>query len=72
MPWIGALIIGLLSVLVNFWVAHRLRQSNERNLTRQIENAKEITLSQFKSTIATKNRQDWINELRNAISDAIS
>src|SRR5688572_13458268 len=36
MPWIVALSIGLLSVLVNFWVAHRLRQSNERNLKKQI------------------------------------
>lgn len=72
MPWIAAILIGIITAFVNFWVAHRLRQSNERNLQRQIENAKETTLIQFNATLATKNRQDWINELRQNISEFLT
>ncbi len=105
MPWIVALFIGVLSVFINFWVAHRLRQSNERSLQnqiesnernllrqiesnernslrqiesnekslqRQIETAKETSLVEFKVTIATKNRQEWINELRQTLSEYLS
>ena len=72
MPWIVALLIGLASAYVNFWIAHRLRQSNEINLQKQINNSKETTLTQFKATIATKNRQDWINELRQTLSDYLA
>ena len=72
MPWLVALIIGILSVMVNFWVAHRLRQSNETNLQKQIDNVKDTTLTQFKATIGTKNRQDWINELRNTLSEYLT
>lgn len=72
MPWIAALLIGFSAAFVNFWVAHRLRQSNERNLQRQIENSKETTLTQFNATLATKNRQDWINELRQTLSEFLT
>lgn len=83
MPWIVAFIIGMLSVIVNLWATHKLRESNERNLQRQIESseriiesqlktAKESKLLEFKATIASKNRQDWINELREALSEYLS
>lgn len=72
MPWIAALLIGVASAVINLIIAHCLRKSNEINMNKQIENAKEITLTQFKSTIATKNRQDWINEFRHSVSDFIS
>ncbi|HET6992384.1 MAG TPA: hypothetical protein VFJ43_13710 [Bacteroidia bacterium] len=83
MPWIAAIIIGLLSAGINFLVAYRLRKSNDINIQRQIdsgkeatqkqiETAKETTLLQFKSTIAAKNRQDWINEVRNQLSELIA
>lgn len=94
MPWIVAFIIGLLSALVNFFIARQLRQSNENNLQRQIESsernlqrqiesnerslqrqietAKETTITGFKATINTKNRQEWINELRHTVSQFLS
>jgi len=72
MPWIAALIIGVLSAGVNFWIGHKLRQSNERNLQRQIESSNNIAMTQFKTTIATKNRQEWINELRHEISELLT
>jgi hypothetical protein len=82
-PWIVAFLIGLLSALVNFWVSHRLRQSNERNLRSQIESnernikmqietIKETKLIEFKATIATKNRQEWINDVRHTLAEYIS
>lgn len=43
-------------------------ESNERSLQKQIEITKETTLIEFKATIATKNRQEWINELRETLS----
>lgn len=94
MPWIVALLIGILSVLMNFWVSHRLRQSNEtnlknqtesnernlqrqiesneRSLNKQIEASKETKLIEFKATIAISNRQQWLNELRQTLTDYLS
>jgi hypothetical protein len=72
MPWIVAFVIGLLSVFVNFWVANRLRQSNERNLQSQLKSSKETILLEFQATIASKNRQEWINELRQTLSEYLS
>lgn len=72
LPWIIALLIGIISALINLFIAYRLRQSNDRNIQRQIDGSKDITLIQFKSTIASKNRQEWINELRHATSELIS
>lgn len=71
LPWIVALIIGVISAVVNLWAAHQLKKSNENTIQKQIDSAKETTLMQFKTTIATKNRQDWIDELRDTISEYI-
>ncbi len=94
MPWIVALLIGIISAFVNFWMAHRLRQSNERNLQRQIdsneknlkeqidsnerflqkqiETTKETKILEFKATIASKNRQEWLSELRHTLTEYLS
>lgn len=83
MPWFVALFIGVLSAIINFWLGHRLQksneenlhnqiESNERNILKQIETTKEIKILEFKSTIATKNRQEWINELRQALSEYLT
>jgi len=69
MPWIAALLIGLLSAFVNFWLGFKQRKSNEKILQDQISNAKDISITQFKATIATKNRQEWINDLRHSLSE---
>lgn len=67
-----ALIIGIISAIVNLCVARRLRYSNERNLQKLIENAKETTMREFNATINTHNRQEWINELRHTLSQLLS
>lgn len=72
MPWIAALIIGILSALINVWVADRLKKSNEKNIDRQLNNAKDLALAEFGATLGTKNRQDWIDDLRHNLSEFIS
>jgi hypothetical protein len=83
LPWIIAFIIGLLSALVNFWIAYRLRlsnernllnqiQSNERNVKAQIESVKEAKLIEFKATIAAKNRQEWVNDVRHTLAEYLA
>jgi hypothetical protein len=72
MPWISALIIGTLSAIINLLVMERIRKSNEMTIGLQMTNAKELALSQFKATLGTKNRQDWIDLLRNSLSELIS
>lgn len=69
MPWIAALLIGLLSAFVNFWIGKEQRKANEKALQDLISNAKDISIIQFKATIATKNRQEWINDLRHSLSE---
>jgi len=71
-PWIIALIIGILTVVVNIYLSKKLRESAERNLNLQLNNAKEITIAQLKGTVATKNRQEWINELRHNITEVLT
>ena len=72
MPWIVALIIGLISAIVNMSISYSLRKSNEKNLLQQINNTKDITLMQLKATLGAKNRQDWIDELRHILSDCLA
>lgn len=38
----------------------------------QIQNSQNLALTQFKATLNTKNRQDWINELRQSISEFLA
>ncbi|WP_400076355.1 hypothetical protein [Winogradskyella sp. R77965] len=83
MPWVAALLIGIISAIVNIKISNDLKRSNEVNISNQISGAqeniklqiesdKESTLTQFKATVATKNRQEWINELRDTLSQYLS
>lgn len=72
LAWIVALIIGFLSAGVNLWIAKRQRDYSEASLKRQIDSAKETTMMQFKATMGTKNRQEWINELRQTLAELIT
>lgn len=72
MPWITALIIGILSGLINIWIADRIKKSNEKTIGLQMNNAKNLALSEFKATLGTNNRQGWIDELRHNLSELIS
>lgn len=72
MSWVAAIIIGVLSALINVYVAIQLKKSNERNIDRQLNNSKELALAEFGATLGTKNRQDLIDRLRDSLSDFVS
>jgi hypothetical protein len=72
MPWIAAFFIGIFSALINFYIAHAQKKSNERLLEKQLKNIIDTTQTEFKITIATKNRQEWITELRQELSGFLS
>lgn len=83
MPWIGAIIVGGLTVLTNILINRRSLKTNREVINLQLENAKEIALAQlnnsrqivqtdFNKTVLSGNRQAWINDLRNCMSKIIS
>lgn len=70
-------------MIANFQAAKQLRKSNgisiskqlksnRENIDKQIKNAELIALSQFKANLATNNRQDWIDSIRENLSDFVS
>jgi methyl-accepting chemotaxis protein len=68
MPWIAALIIGILSVLITILT----NRSQKQVLLRQIESAKEIARLDFSKTVISGNRQEWINKLRDNLSEYLA
>lgn len=71
-PAILTLIAGVISVLMNWLIAKRLRESTAANIERQLDEAKRIKYLELQATINTKNRQEWMNQFRDAISEYIS
>jgi hypothetical protein len=72
MPWIAALIVGLLTILANVLLNKSLRDLSKESLKQQLDNGLKINQLQFKSSLASNNRQTWINSLRDNISEFIS
>lgn len=68
-PWIVSLIIALITVIVNLWISASQRKTSLKVVTAQIESSTKLAKTQFEFTLNSKNRQDWINELRNSISE---
>lgn len=61
MPWFVALLIGVLTTVTNIFV---MRKSMKVN--------KDIAELNFNSNVLSKNRQEWINTLRDLISEYIA
>lgn len=83
MPWIGAILVGILTVLANLIISKLARKSNKETVDKQLSFSKEIALAQienaknnalldFNKTVLSGNRQNWINELRELISKILS
>jgi hypothetical protein len=68
MPWIVALLIGILTVLANWFISKNQRKITLENLKIQTELAKQS----IKKDILSKNRQEWINTLRNDVASYLS
>lgn len=72
MPWIGAILIGILTVAANYIINRQIRKTNTESLDKQLENARFINKIDFNKTVLSGNRQVWINDLRNIISELLS
>lgn len=83
MPWIGAIIIAILTVVTNILIAKSNLKSARKNLEQQIQSStviannqidsnRETTIRQFRATLNTNNRQAWVTDVRNVISDLLT
>jgi hypothetical protein len=68
MPWIVALFIGIFTIIANIII-----NKNQRELTRiSLKNQLDISVNSINKDILSKNRQEWINTLRDCVSDYLS
>jgi len=83
MPWIVSLAIGLLAFGTNMFVSYNSRRTNLETAQNQLANATTLSLAQikqsrennerdFNKTVMSGNRQNWITEFRNLISEILS
>lgn len=72
LPAILTLIAGLLAVYINWKISAKLRENTKENIERQLAEARSIKIAEIKSSINIKNRQEWMNQFREAISEYVS
>ena len=68
MPWIVALLIGGLTILANILINKGQRKLTMLNL----KNQSELAIKSINKDILSNNRQEWINTLRDCISNYLS
>src|SRR5882672_933469 len=69
LPWITSLVIAGVTVVVNLIISFSTRRTSLKVVKQQIESSVNLARIQFQSTLNSKNRQDWINEVRNCMSE---
>jgi hypothetical protein len=70
-PWIASLFIGILSYVVGRGQISKMTE--QIKLGRQtLETQKEIAINEIKKNVILSNRQKWISELRDLISELVS
>lgn len=69
MPWIAALLIGILTIMANFSTSHFLGKRAKEQLDRQLESSERMNEKQIKATVLSANRQKWIDELREKMTE---
>jgi hypothetical protein len=71
-PSLIAIFIGGLAFSATLITSKRQLKSNKESLERQINSSLEIAKLDFRKNVLSDNRQSWINELRELISELIS
>jgi hypothetical protein len=71
-PSLIAIFVGGLAFLATLITSKRQLKSNTESLERQINSSLEIAKLDFRKNVLSDNRQTWINELRELISELIS
>ena len=69
--WGVSLLISIVTIIVSWRVTVRNNKNSKEVALDQIKNSKELALTEFKATLNSKNRQDWINEVRHSLSEYI-
>ncbi|MGJ1501417.1 hypothetical protein [Sphingobacterium multivorum] len=72
MPWIGAIIIGFLTVGGNVLISKQSRKSNSAIAEKQIEQLRINSERDFNKTVLSSSRQLWVNDLRSLISELLT
>jgi len=72
MPWIAAILISLLSFLLNILLANANQKASRLNINNQIQSSSQIANNQIRATLNTNNRQAWVTEVRNVLSELIT
>lgn len=78
MPWIAALLIGILTTGANIVISRNLKKTSLENTKAQLENATKLSLAQietsrknnerdFNKTVLSGNMQIWSNDFRDVI-----
>jgi len=68
MTWIVAFLIGVFSLIVNILVHKNQQKLALKNIEFQSEQSRQL----IKKDILSKNRQEWINTLRDSVSNYLS
>lgn len=71
-PWVISSGIALLTVMVNIFISLYSQKIALTNVEKQIKTSLELAALQFDTTLYLKNRQDWINEVRNSLSEFLT
>lgn len=71
-PWLVSIFIAVLSVVVNLIISYFTRKTSIRTVQDQIQSSVKIASHQFHATLNSKNRQEWINDVRNCISEFVT
>ncbi|MFC4263972.1 hypothetical protein ACFOWM_13845, partial [Ferruginibacter yonginensis] len=71
-PWIIPSSIALLTVVVNIFISLYSQKVALSNVEKQIKSSLALAALQFDTTLYLKNRQDWINEVRNSLSEFLT
>lgn len=72
MPWVVSLIIALISVGVNLIISYSTRKTTIKTVRDQIDNSTKLASLKYNSTLNSTNRQEWINTVRDCISELIT
>lgn len=71
-PWVIPSGIALLTVIVNIFISLYSQKIALTNVEKQIKSSLALAALQFDTTLYLKNRQDWINEVRNSLSEFLT
>jgi hypothetical protein len=61
MPWIIAVVVSIAGIIINLWISNS-----------QIKSNRQLSLKQIEATLSANNRQEWITETRNTLTQLLT